>query len=104
MAIHPEEKSSHNLGKGERSSHNLGGRSKSKDRMPTATRVTHAHEGFTPIAGAPQPKNVKNVAPRVVKSPGFPRKNDPKMMKMASMGLKIGTRVTSSRAKTSRSA
>ena len=94
----PGYKTSHNVGGGG------GGKSKSKDRMPTATRVTSAHEGFTPIAGAPQPKNVKNVAPRVVKSPGFPRKNDPKMMKMASMGLKIGTRVTSSRAKTSRSA
>jgi len=77
--------------------HNM---SKSKDRMPKATRVENAHQKNTPVAGAPQHKNVTNVSNRASKSPAFPRRNDPKTMKQASMGLKIGSRVTSSRART----
>jgi len=84
-------------GAGYSTGHNSGG---SKDRMPTKTRVTSAHQKNTPIAGAPQGRDLHNVPKRVSKSPAFPRKNDPKMMKQASMGLKIGSRVTSSRANT----
>ena len=82
---------------GYKTHHNSGGK---KDRMPKQTRVTNAREGQTPVAGAPQHKDLHHVAKRVTKGPGFPRKNDPKMMKQASMGLKIGSRVTSSRART----
>jgi len=84
-------------GVGYSSSHHSAGK---KDRMPTKTRVTSAHEGETKISGAPQHKDLHHVAKRVTKGPGFPRKNDPRTMKQASMGLKIGSRVTSSRANT----
>ena len=63
------------------------------------TRVTK-HGSETPIAGSPQKKDATMRGGRVSKAPGLSRKNDPKGKSAGSMGLKIGQRVTSSRAKT----
>lgn len=72
-----------------------------KDRLPTQTRVKSAHEGETPIAGAPQKRDVHMPkATRAAKAPAFPRKNDPKQTAQSRMGLKVGTRVTSKETRT----
>jgi hypothetical protein len=59
-------------------------------------RVTNAGEGGkTPIAGAPQHKELNMKGTRVKKSSEMPRKNDPPKKAADRMGLKMGTRVTS---------
>lgn len=70
-----------------------------KSSRMEGTRVTKTR-GETPVAGAPQKKELNMKGTRVEKPPGLPRKNDPHGKKPGSMGLKIGTRVTSSKAKT----
>lgn len=63
------------------------------------TRVTET-QGETPISGAPQKKELNVKGTRVKLGPGMSRKNDPPKKAHERMGLKIGTRVTSSKAKT----
>ena len=70
-----------------------------KDRLPTATRVKSANEKNTPIAGAPQHKDLTNVSNRASKSPAFPRRNDPRQISSGSLGLSVGNRVTSKHTK-----
>ena len=72
-----------------------------KDKLK-GTRVTSAGEKPTPMPGPPVSKSgvTKMSGNRVSKGPALPRKNDPSGSKYGGMGLKIGARVTSSRAKT----
>ena len=57
------------------------------------TRVTK-HGKETPIAGSPQKRDALMKGGRVAKAPGLPRRNDPVGKSAASLGLKVGARVT----------
>lgn len=71
------------------------GGSTSKGGRMSGTRVTTGGKGETPIAGSPQKGNARMSGGRVASPPGLSRKNDPKGKTSGSMGLKIGSRVTS---------
>lgn len=65
-----------------------------KDKAIVHGRVKSAMVGKTPIAGAPQSKELNMKGNRVSKAPSLPRKNDPKSTAMGRMGLHVGARVT----------
>ena len=63
------------------------------------TRVTEAHKGAPPIAGAPQKKELNVKGTRVKPGAVMPRKNDPPKKAQDRMGLNVGSRVTSKETK-----
>lgn len=65
-----------------------------KDKLIVHGRVKSGGVGKTPIAGAPQMKELNMKGNRVTKAPALPRKNDPKSTAQGRMGLHIGARVT----------
>lgn len=68
-----------------------------KDKLIVYGRVKKAGVGNTPVAGAPQSKELNMKGNRVTKSREMARKNDPKGRTAGGMGLHVGSRVTRGR-------